>query len=186
MKTSENKMPWWLVTITGVLIVIASILLLISPVVGLSVLTFLVGFAVLIYGVYNIYKALRSKYDNNAMIPYLVHGLLDIVLLLLILVIKDTPALLGIIIACWFIVFGVFEMILAKQDDEGNKRKARIGALLMLIGIGLILIPMLLHINYVLLFAIVALVFGIIRTAQGIIFKVNIEEHTSSGRSNLI
>lgn len=188
MKTNEKGLSWWLVIIIGVLIIAAGIFLLVSPKVGLDVLIFLVGLGVLVYGVYNIYRAIKSKSDHREYLPYLVHGLLDIVLLILILIITDTPALLGIIIACWFIVFGFFDIVQARQekDDEGKRRRSRIGALLIIIGLCLLIIPLLLSINYIILFGILALVFGIIKVAQGIIQKIKFDEHTSGGRSNLI
>ncbi|MDD5017239.1 MAG: DUF308 domain-containing protein [Eubacteriales bacterium] len=191
MKANEKGMPWWLVIVTGVLIIAAGIFLLASnntdpdaSNAALDTLTFLVGLGVLVYGVYCFFKAIQLKNDNRLFIPFLVHGILDVVLFLLILIIDKSPVLLGVILASWLIVFGVFDIIQAKQS--GGKRGTRIGALLVLIGLGLMIIPLLLRINYVVFLGIVALVFGIIKTTQGILYKVRLDERTSGGRSNLI
>jgi predicted membrane channel-forming protein YqfA (hemolysin III family) len=103
----------------------------------------------------------------------------------LLLVIHNSPALLGVILASWFIVFGVFGMIHAQQDG-GNKPKARISALLALIGVVLILLPFLIGIDHVIFLGIVSILIGVVRTTQGIIYKVQRDERTSGGRSNLI
>lgn len=186
MKDNESKTPWWAKTLIGALIVIASILLLFFLNEGLDVLVVLVSLGVLVYAIYNVYKAFKSRYDNNKFVAHLVHGLLNIVLLILIIVIRDTPALLGVIIASWFIVFGVFEIIGAWQEKSENNRRARIGTLLILIGIALIAIPLLLSINYVLLFGIVALIYGIVKVVKGIMIKTQYDQRTSGGRSHLI
>lgn len=188
MKTNEKNMSWWLAIVIGVLIIAAGIFLLISPKIGLDVLVFLVGLGVLVYGAYNIYIAVKAKSNHREFAPYLVHGLLDIILLLLIIIITDTPALLGIIIACWFIIFGFFDIVQARKeiDNDDKRRRTRIGALLAVIGVCLLIIPLLLSINYIILFGIAALVLGVVKTVQGILNKIKLDESTSGGRSNLI
>ena len=183
MFSTEKTMPWWLVVITGVLILAAGIFLLVSPADGLSVLIFIVGLGVLVYGIYCLFKALQHKNDNQIFVPYLVHGILDIVLFLLILIIRPSAGLLGVILASWLIVFGVFGMIHGRQ--ESNSRKTRAGVFLTLIGIGFLIIPLLLTINQVVFLGIIALVLGVIRTAQGIIYKVRLDGRISGGRSNI-
>ncbi len=185
MMSVHKTMPWWFIIVTGVIILAVGIYLLVSPVSGLGVLTLLLGIGVLIYSIYNFYKAIKYKEDNRLFVPFLVHALLDIVLFVLLLVIRNSPALLGIILASWFIVFGVFGMIHARQDG-GSKHKARISALLTLIGVVLILLPFLLGIDHVIFLGIVSILIGVVRTTQGIIYKVQRDERTSGGRSNLI
>ena len=116
-------MPWWFIVLTGVVSIVVSIFLLSDRVSGLVLLTWLVALGAACYGIYNLVMALKNKDDNSAAIPLLVHGLLDIVLVLLIIVIPDSQALLGIIIACWLIVFGVFEIISARQSDTPRRGK---------------------------------------------------------------
>jgi uncharacterized membrane protein HdeD (DUF308 family) len=93
--------------------------------------------------------------------------------------------LLGVILSSWFIIFGLFGMINARQDG-GNSSRTRVSALLFIIGIVLILLPFLLSINHVLFLGIVAILIGVFRTSQGIINKVQRDGRTSGGRSNLI
>lgn len=183
MFSTDKTMPWWLVVFTGVLILAAGIFLLVSPSGGQSVLIFIVGLGVLIYGLYCLIKAFQHKNINSVFVPYLVHGILDVVLFLLILIIRPSANLLGIILASWLIVFGIFGLIHGRQ--ENNSRKTRVSALLVLIGVGFLIIPLVLTINQVVFLGIIALVLGIIRTAQGIIYKVRLDQRTSGGRSNI-
>jgi|GEM_PF-1624383 hypothetical protein len=189
---SYGKMPWWLVIITGMLILGAGIFLLAgnSPIldknIALKTLLFIVGFIVLLYGIYNLYKAYLLKNDRRMFLAHLVHGILDIILLLLILFIPDTQALLGIILACWFIVFGLFGLVQNDQSSEKNRQTRRISALLLVIGLALLIIPLVLSINYILLLGIAGIVIGAVRVAQGVIFKARYDERTSGGRSNLL
>ncbi len=185
MMNKDKTMPWWIIIVTGLLILTVGIYLLVSPVSGLSMLTFLLGIGVLAFSIYNFYKAIKYKDTNRLFVPFLVHALLDAVLFLLILVIRNSPALLGVILASWFIVFGVFGMIYAQQDG-GSKIKSRINALLVLVGVVLILLPFLLGIDHVIFLGIVSILIGVVRTTQGIIYKVQRDHRTSGGRSNLI
>ena len=185
MNTYEKGMPWWLVIITGVLMIGAGIFLLVSPAIGLNVLTFLVGLGVLLYGIYNIYKAIRFKDNNRVFTAYLVHGLLDLILFLLILTIDNTPVLLGTILAVWLMVFGVFGIVETRRSEVDNKGKTRVSTLLVLIGLVLLVIPLLLSINYVILLGIIVLVFGIVRLTQGFIKKAKLDDHLSEKRSKI-
>lgn len=180
MDFSERKMPWWLIVMTGVVIIAASIFVLVERTAGLKLLTFLVALGALVYGVYNFVIALKNKDDNSMCISHLVHGLIDIVLFLLIIVIRNTPNLLGIVIACWLIVFGVFEIITARHSE--NNKRSRIGAILLLIGLIVLIVPLVFSIDYVILIAIVGLCFGLLRTIQGILFKIKNGESNSGLR----
>ncbi len=185
MINKEKTMPWWFVILTGLVILAAGIYLLVSPVGGLNILTFLLGLGVLAFSLYNFYKAVRHKDDNRLFIPFLVHALLDLILFLLILIIRNSPTLLGVILSSWFIVFGVFGIIHAQQDG-GNKHKARISTLLLIIGIVLIILPFVLGIDHIIFLGIVSIVIGVVRATQGIILKAQQDGRTSGGRSNLI
>ena len=184
MDFQERKMPWWFILLTGVILIVVSIFLLADHMSGLMVLTVLVALGAAIYGLYNLILALKRRDDNSAAIPLLVHGLLDIVLVLLIIVIPDSQALLGIIIACWLIVFGLFEIISGRQHD--NSRAAKLGGLLLIIGLAVLIVPLALRIDYIILIAIAGLVFGIFRIILGIMIKSKYNERTSGGRSNLL
>ena len=194
MLSTEKKTPWWLAVLTGALILAAGIFLLAAnginkadpgaASVALQTLIFIVGLGVLAYGIYCIIKAIQHKSSNTLFIPYLVHGLLDIVLFLLILIIPPTAGLMGVILSCWLIVFGVFGLIHGRQESSG--RKSRAGALLALIGVAFLIIPLVLTINQVVFLGIIALVLGLIRTVQGIVYKVRLDGRTSGGRSNII
>lgn len=184
MDFHERKMPWWFIVLTGVILIVIGIFLLADSMTGLVVLTVLVALGAAIYGLYNLIAALKNRDDNNVSIPLLIHGLLDIVLVLLIIVIPDSQALLGIIIACWLIVFGLFEIIAGRQHDSG--RAGKMGALLLIIGLAVLIIPLVLSIDYVILIAVASLVFGIIRVILGLMIKTKYDERTSGGRSNLL
>ena len=67
-----------------------------------------------------------------------------------------------------------------------GKIKSRINALLVLVGVVLILLPFLLGIDHVIFLGIVSILIGVVRTTQGIIYKVQRDNRTSGGRSNLI
>lgn len=181
MQATEKILPWWMVIVTGLLILAAGIFLLVSPVDGLNMLTFLLGAGVLVFGFYNIYKAYRYKDDNRLFIPFLIHGLLDLVLFLLIVVIQNSPAHLGVILSCGFIIFGIFGIIHARKDGE-NRTRARVSALFLLIGVVLIVLPFLLSMSHVLFLGIVSILIGVVRTAQGIIQKVKLGSNPTFGR----
>ena len=185
MKSNEKNTPWWLSVVVGVLIIAVGIFLLVSPKDGNDVLTFIVGLGVFIFCIINIVKAIQSKNDNRLFIPYLAQALLDIVLLLLIISIPNTPELLGIIIACWLFIFGFFEIIQKRQDGEDRGRLIRNGSFLMLAGIGVLIIPFLIGLDQIIFIGIVALIIGVVKTVQGFIYKVRSDERTSGGRSNL-
>ena len=193
MNPTSKHMPWWLVVLTGVLIIAAGIFLLAANgtsntdpqaiSVALKTLIFIVGIGVLLYGLYCLFKAVQFKSDNRLLVPYLVHGILDIVLFLLILIISPTAGLLGVILSSWMIVFGIFGVIQGRQ--EANNRRTRAGVLLTLIGLGFLIIPLVFSFNHVDVLGVIALVLGVIRTAQGIIYKTRLDQRTSGGRSNL-
>ena len=186
MNSLSKKMPWWLIVLTGVLLLAVGIFLLaangtdtLNPGAGspaLRTLIFVVGIGVLLFGLYCIFKALQSRYDQRLFLLYLIHGVLDIVLFLLILFIPPAPGLLGAILSCWMIVFGIFGMIQGRQ--EGGGQKTRMGVLLTLIGIGF-LVLVILRVDSVLLLGLIALVVSIIRTAQGILIRTRM-----GGQSN--
>jgi uncharacterized membrane protein HdeD (DUF308 family) len=184
MKSGQKSASWLFDIVMGVLIIAAGIYLLVSPTDGSNVLSILVGIGVFIYCVYNIFKAIQSKNDNRLFIPYLAQGLLDIVLLLLLITIPNTPQLVGIIIACWLIVFGFFEIIHARRSDE-SRHRIRNGTLLILAGVGVLVIPLLLQLHSVIFIGIVGLIIGVVKTVQGLLYKVRTDERTSGGRSNL-
>ena len=184
MDLSERKMAWWVMVLIGVIVVAISIFLLADRYSGLIVLTWLVGIGAAVFGIYNLYLALRNKDHSSDAIPYLVHGLLNLILMLLIIVIHDTQALLGIIVSCWLIVFGVFEVFYGRRGD--NAKRARIGAILVIVGLVVLIIPLVLSIDYVILIGIVGLLFGIALAALGIISKLKFDQRTSGGRSNVI
>lgn len=177
--------------VIGIVVIAVGIFLLVSPVDGNNVLRTLVGIGVLIYCIYNIIKAIQTKNDNRLFIPYLAHALLDIVLLLLLITIPEnpanpetTPVLVGIIIACWLIIFGFFEIIHARRDSESGRR-IRNGVFLLLAGIGVLVIPLLLKMESAIFLGIVALIIGVTKAVQGLLYKVRMDERTSGGRSNL-
>ena len=188
---SNWKMPWWLVILTGALIVAVGIFLLAANTpdseknAALEMLLFIVGFIVFAYGIYNLYRAFKLKNDRRMFLAHLVHGLLDIILLLLILIIRDSQALLGIILACWFIVFGLFGLVQAGHGNEKNLQSRRINVLLLVIGLVLLIFPLALAIDYILLIGIAGIVIGAVRVTQGIVMKSRYDERTSGGRSNL-
>ncbi len=186
MKSYEKGMPWWLNVIIGVLIIVAGILILANTTAGNEVLIILVGIGVLIYSIFNIYKAVQFRNDNRLFIPYLAQGLLDLVLLLLIITINNSPVLLGIVIACWLIVFGFFEILHARRDGGDDNHRIRIGTLLLIAGIALIVISLLFQDGFMIFLGILALIIGLIKTIQGIMYKVRYDERTSGGRSNLL
>lgn len=192
MKPIDKAAPWWLNIVAGIIIVAVGIFLLVSPGGGNDFLTYAVGFGVFIYCIYNIIKALQHKDDNRLFIPYLAHALLDLVLLLLIIAIPSSKPgisgheisqLIGIIIGCWLIIFGFFEVI-SKRAGSGEHR-VRNGLLLILAGACMLLILVLVQIQYVIFLGIVALLIGIIKTVQGLVVKVRTDERTTGGRSNL-
>ena len=188
---SSGRMPWWLVIVTGALIVAVGIFLLatnntnLEENVALTTLMFIVGIIVLLYGIFNLYKAFKLKNDNRLFLAHLIHGILDIILLLLMLIIKDSQTLMGVILACWFVVFGLFGLVQSGQGSDKNLQSRRISALLLAIGIALLVVPPLLHIDYIILLGIASIIIGIVRVAQGVINKARFEERTSGGRSNL-
>lgn len=171
-----KTMSWWLILLTGIVILVAGIFLAASPGEGLGVLTFLLGAGVLGYGLFNLVMAYRTKDDNRLMIPFLIHGLLNLVLFLLVLTIYNTPALLGVILACWFIIYGIFRIIYARQDAD-KKLSARAGTVLFLIGLVLLILPFLFGIDHVLFLAIVWIIIGVVLTAKGILDKINSDKN---------
>jgi uncharacterized membrane protein HdeD (DUF308 family) len=192
MKSDQKNKSWLFDVVIGILIIAAGIFLLVSPKDGKNdVLKGLVGIGVFLFCVFNIYRAVQTKNDNRLFIPYLVQGLLDIVLLLLLITIPEdrenpeaTLVLVSIIIACWMMVFGFFEIIHARIDGDGSHR-LRNGALLMLTGVGVLVIPLLLGWDSAVFIGIAGIFIGIGKTVQGLLCKVRSDEHSSGGRSNL-
>ena len=177
-----KTMPWWLILLTGLVILVAGIFLAASPKEGLGVLTFLLGAGVLGYGLFNVFMAYRTRDDNRLMVPFLIHGLLNLVMFLLVITIYNTPAHLGVILASWFIIFGLFRILYARQDAD-KKLSPRVGALLLLIGVVLLILPFVVGIDHVLFLAIAWIIIGVVRSAQGILVKINSDK--GSGRTDL-
>lgn len=184
MYSKDKTMPWWLTVLTGLAILAAGIYLLVSPVSGLNTLTFILAAGVLIFSLYYFYQAYKYRSENRLFVPFLVHALLDIVLFVLVIVIRNSHYLLGAILASWFVIFGVFGMIHSRQDG-GGKGRTRFSALFVLIGVVLLLL-FFLGIDHVVFLGIVAILIGVVRTALGIIGKVQRDGRTSGGRSNLM
>jgi len=186
-----GRMPWWLVILTGALILGAGVFLLAANTpeqeknVALQTLLFIVGFIVFAYGIFNLYKAFKLKNDHRLFVAHLIHGILDIVLLLLILIIRDSDKLLGIILACWFIVFGLFGLVQTDQNSEKHRQTRRISVLLLVIGAALLIVPLVFRFDYIILLGIACIIIGAVRIIQGIISKSRYDERTSGGRSNL-
>lgn len=179
---TAKTMPWWLAMLTGLLILVAGIFLVAWKDAGLDALTFLLGAGILCYGIYNIFMAVKTTDDNRLFIPFLVHGLLNLIMFLLVIFINKSPAHLGAILGSWFIVFGIFRIIYARQDAE-KKLSARIGVLMFLIGVVLLILPFVIGIDHVIFLGIVFIVIGSVRTALGIFRKVRNENGT--GRIDL-
>ena len=181
MQIRERKLPWWLIIVTGLLIITAGIFVLVDNIKGyengLNVLVFLTGLGALSFGVYNFIVAYKSRSDNSMFLTYLVHGIIDIVLLLLIIIIRNSHLLLGVIIACWMMVFGVFEVIEGRKND--NQKHTRLGAIFAIVGLVVLVIPLIFSIDYLTLIGIVGIVFGSLRVALGIMIKSNELKTTS-------
>lgn len=193
MKSNGRATPWWLNVVAGIMVIALGIFLLVSTIDGNGFLTVVVGVGLFIYCVYNIIKALQHKNDNSLFIPHLAHGLLDLVLLLLIITIPSSrpgvtgpqvSQLIGIIISCWLIIFGFFEMI-SKKNADSSQHRLRNGLLLFITGAVALLILLLIQINYVTFLGIVALLVGIIKIVQGLMNKVKNDEFGTGSRSGL-
>lgn len=182
MQTAKT-MPWWLTMLIGIIILIAGIFLAAWPLAGLDVLTFLLGIGVLGFGVYNIFMAVKTTDDNRLFIPFLVHGLLNLVMFLLLIFIHNTPQHLGAILGSWVIVFGIFRIIYARQDAE-KKLSARFGVLMFLVGVVLLILPFVIGIDHVLFLGIVAIIIGTVRIGLSILKKARNDE-TDKGRIDL-
>ncbi len=197
MVTTVKRMPWWLMVITGLLILAAGIFLLASP--GfLNVLINLIGIGGLIIGIYFIVKALINKSESQRdFVLLLVHGLLNLVLALLIFILYkahrditipsigyQNGTLIGVMLGCWLIVFGVFGLIDARKAG-GDRTRSRINLLLVVSGIVLLIVPFFLMPHYIFM-GIIGIIIGVIRTAQGIIYKVRLDGRTMGGRSNIL
>ena len=180
MDIRERKLPWWLIIVTGVIIIAASIFVLADRVSGLTVLTFMVALGTLTFAVFNFIIAIKSKEIRSVWIPHVVQGIINIVLFLLVIIIPRSPTLLGIIIACWLMAFGVFEIVAARHYDQ--PKRSKMGALLSIIGLVVLVIPLVFSIDYLILIAIVGLVFGIFRIVIGILIKANDNGGTTSLR----
>ena len=177
MQIRERKLPWWLIIITGIIVIAAGIFVLADSINGLRVLVFLAGLGALAFGVYNLIIAFKNNDQKSVFLPFLVHGLIDFLLFLLIIIIRDSPLLLGIIVACWLMAFGVFEAIAGRRND--NQKRSRLGAILVIVGLAVLIIPLIFSIDYLILIGIVGIVFGVARIVLGILIKAN-EGQTSS------
>ena len=193
MVSEGKKLPWWLNVVIGVAIIAAAIFLLVSPDDGNEFLTFAVGFGVFVFFVYNVIKAIQFKNDNRLFIPYLAHGLLDLILFILIISIPssrpgdlgpEASQLIGIIIACWLIIFGFFEVI-RKKSGETDAHFLRNGLLLILSGAVVLFILLLTQLNYVIFIGIVAILIGVVKTVQGFLNKARENDQASGGRPGL-
>jgi len=193
MSFEGKKLPWWLNVVIGVAIITAGIFLLVSPDDGNDFLTFAVGLGVFVFFVYNVIKAVQHKRDNRLFIPYLAHGLLDLILFILIISIPSTrpgdsgseaSQLIGIIIACWLIIFGFFEIVRKKPEVPGT-HFVRNGLLLILSGTVVMSILLLTQLNYVIFIGIVAIMIGVVKTVQGFLGKARENDQASGGRPGL-
>ncbi len=180
MDIRERKLPWWLIIVTGVLIIAASIFVLADRVSALMVLTVIIAVGTLAFAVFNFVIAIKSRDIRSVWIPHVVQGIFNIILFLLVIIIPRDEKLIGIIIACWLMAFGVFEIIAARHYNQ-NKR-SKMGILLVIIGLVVLIIPLVFSIDYLLLIAIVGLVFGVFRVVLGIIIKANGNGGTTSLR----
>ena len=180
MDIRERKLPWWLIIVTGVLIIAASIFVLADRASALTVLKVIIAIGTFAFAVFNFVIAIKNRDIRSVWISHLAQGIINIVLFILVIAIPASPTLLGIIIALWLIVFGVFEIIAARHYDQ-NKR-SKMGILLVIIGLVVLIIPLVFSIDYLLLIAIVGLVFGIFRVVLGILIKANDTGATTSLR----
>ncbi|MFA5675304.1 MAG: DUF308 domain-containing protein [Christensenellales bacterium] len=182
MQTAKTT-TWWFTMIIGLIILLTGVFLIAWPLAGLGALTFLLGSGILGFGIYNIFMAVKTTDDNRLFIPFLVHGLLNFIMFLLVIIIHNSPAHLGALLGSWFIVFGTFRIIYARQDAE-KKLSARVGVFLFLIGAALLVLPFVIGIDHVLFLGITAIVIGAARAGLSILKKVRSDE-AGGGRADL-
>ena len=188
-----GKMPWWLIIVTGVLILGVGIFLLAGndkvpdKSAALKSLVFIVSILVLAYGIFNFYKAYKFRGNKRLMAAHLVHGILDAILFILLRIITPSPVLLGVILGCWFVVFGFFGLMQIDQNSDKNRQLRRLNMLLLLIGLVVLAVSILLSKSnhFISFLGVVILAIGLLRIAQGLITKNRYDGRTSGGRSNL-
>jgi uncharacterized membrane protein HdeD (DUF308 family) len=136
---------------------------------ALTVLKVIISVGLFAFAVFNFVLAIKNKDIRSVWISHVTQGIINIVLFLLVIIIPASPTLLGIIIAIWLIVFGVFEIIAASH--YGQSKRSKMGILLTVIGLVVLIIPLVFSIDYLILIAIVGLVFGVFRVVLGILIK---------------
>jgi len=185
MDIRERKIPWWLIIVTGVLIIVAGVFALADKLSALTVIAVIIAIGTFAFAVFNFVIAIKSRDIRNVWVPHLVQGIINIILFILAVTIPNPATLktairIGIIIACWLIVFGVFEVIAARQNDQSKRSK--MGILLVLIGLVVLVIPLIFRIDYLILIGIVGIVFGVYRSILGIVIGSKRTGNTTSLR----
>ena len=103
---------WWILLLKGIVIVILSVYIFLNPDVAVLGLSLFIGIALLISGVFTSIASISYRKVVNNWKWYLVEGLVDSLLGLIILSAPDlTAKLVAFVVGLWFLFYGVTKIV---------------------------------------------------------------------------
>ena len=175
---------WWALALRGATAVIFGALAFIWPAITLVVLVYLFGAYVMVDGVFAIITALRAPAGHARWMSMLLEGLIGVGVGTVTFVWPGvaTVALLWLI-AAWAIVTGVFEIIAAvrlRKAITGEWLMVLSGAISVLFGLALVVMPVVGALAVTWLIGIYAVVFGVL--LLGLAFRLRRWSTSGIGR----
>ncbi|HTD53499.1 MAG TPA: HdeD family acid-resistance protein [Thermoanaerobaculia bacterium] len=171
----ESSRNWWFLVLRGVCAILFGVLAFIWPGITLASLVLLFGAYALVNGAFAIAMAVRASKGSPARGAMVVLGLLSIGTAVLTVLFPGITALsLVILIAAWAIVTGVFEIVAGVQLRplmRGTWVLVVSGALSILFGALLIVMPAAGALSLVWLIGAYAIVFGVLLLTSAVRFK---------------
>ena len=128
---------WWLFLLRGVIFVLLGVYMIFAPTSGFAAMGFLLGLAILLGGVFQLYRTVRDP-DEHSRLWHLIGGIVELVIgIVLIGHIGTSEAILRIIVGLWFIVSGVSVFNLSRTGTK-NLMLTIGGVLIVLLGLFII------------------------------------------------
>lgn len=159
-EVSEVTRSWWLVTVMGVLSVVAGIVVLAKPGDSLATLAVIAGIFILVDGLAELVAALATRTEGRGLVAVL--GVLSVVVGLLLIrhPIHGVTAV-ALLLGLWLVAAGVVRLIGAFEEPEHRGRRIASALVLGVAGVVIVASP---HIGY----ATLALVAGLGFIAYGL------------------
>jgi len=135
---SQNKSGTGLFILIGIKALLAigiGLAFLVNPMGMVSTFSYLLGIALLIFGVTNIYNGLKVKNETSYWMLLTQDGVLQVIVGIVLLAWPQlTPSLIMIIMGIWIILGGIIQFVIANKYKDGLTQRNFRGILAIILG----------------------------------------------------